>query len=65
MARQQLPPYIKKITPKNGKVRYHVKENGRADSTPNSAASPTGDSTPTSDSTPRRKRTTPCATSST
>jgi integrase len=33
MPRQQLPPQIKKITLKNGKVRYHVKENGRVDST--------------------------------
>jgi len=32
MARQQLPRYIKKITLKNGQVRYHVKENGRVDS---------------------------------
>ena len=32
MPRQQLPPQIKKITLKNGKVRYHVKENGRVDS---------------------------------
>ena len=31
MPRQQLPPQIKKITLKNGKVRYHVKENGRVD----------------------------------
>jgi hypothetical protein len=31
MLRQQLPPQIKKITLKNGKVRYHVKENGRVD----------------------------------
>lgn len=32
MPRHQLPPQIKKITLKNGKVRYHVKENGRVDS---------------------------------
>ena len=32
MPRQQLSPQIKKITLKNGKVRYHVKENGRVDS---------------------------------
>ena len=31
MPRQHLPPQIKKITLKNGKVRYHVKENGRVD----------------------------------
>ena len=31
MPRQQLPLQIKKITLKNGKVRYHVKENGRVD----------------------------------
>jgi integrase len=31
MPRQQLPPQIKKITLKNGKVRYHVKENGRVE----------------------------------
>jgi hypothetical protein len=31
MPRQQLPPQIKKITLKNGNVRYHVKENGRVD----------------------------------
>lgn len=32
MPRRQLPPRIKKITLKNGKVRYHVKENGRVNS---------------------------------
>ena len=31
MPRQQLPPQMKKITLRNGKVRYHVKENGRVD----------------------------------
>ena len=31
MPRQQLPLQIKKITLRNGKVRYHVKENGRVD----------------------------------
>jgi hypothetical protein len=58
MPRQQLPPQIKKITLKNGEVRYHVKENGRVDSITKQRPKPT------SDSTPRRKRVTPCATSS-
>ena len=60
MPRQHLPPQIKKITLKNGKVPATTSRRTAA-----STRSPNGAPNSTSDSTPRRKRATPCATSST